>query len=64
MCNNDAIEDVSAAAKYWDENVGHHVTSFAQWDGCLPVQQHHWKLITGRRDYNPVDWFYNTFGPF
>jgi SAM-dependent methyltransferase len=64
MGETDAAESVSAAAKYWDENVGHHITSFAQWNGCLSVQKHHWKLITGHHNYNPVDWFYNRFGPF
>jgi SAM-dependent methyltransferase len=60
----DVAGSESAAAKYWDENVGHHINSFVQWDACPPVQQHHWKLITGSPLTNPIVWFINEFGPF
>jgi len=60
----EALDKASAAAKYWDENVGHHLESFVQWNGCPPIQDSHFKLITGRSDYNPVAWFIDRHGPF
>jgi SAM-dependent methyltransferase len=49
---------------YWDQHVGHHINSFVQWDACKPIQMHHWQLITGNADYNPVSWFWDKYGPF
>lgn len=60
----ETADKASAAAKYWDQNVGHHLESFVQWNGCPPIQDHHFKLITGRPDHNPVAWFIEHYGPF
>jgi hypothetical protein len=58
------MDDATAVAAYWDKAVGSHLTSVDHWEANKVVEGYQWNVITGSPSANPVDWFFQKYGPF
>lgn len=59
-------EDTTATkvSEYWDKNMGKFIGSIEHWEGSDTILKHQFYRVTGSKDLNPINWFYDKYGPF